>query len=117
MSKRWFPEERDGCRKNQPWDRGNCETTLALGRGEVLEVASAAKGQGFYQSILCDEASMQAQRRDLENVRTGEHVMMDKRDGGSSSPFPMLSLCILHRAVPEPCPAITTRDAASKVLL
>ena len=55
--------------------------------------------------------------RDLENVRTGEHVMMDKRDGGSSSPFPMLSLCILHRAVPEPCPAITTRDAASKVLL
>ena len=43
--------------------------------------------------------------------------MMEKRDGGSSSPFPTLSLCVLHRAIPEPCPVTITIDAASTMLL
>ena len=43
--------------------------------------------------------------------------MMEKRDGGSSSPFPTLSLCVLHRAIPEPCPVTITSDAASIMLL
>lgn len=48
--------------------RGNCEPTPALGRGEGLEVASTARGQGFNQSCLCDEASIQPKGRDLENT-------------------------------------------------
>ena len=46
---------------------GTVNLPLALGRGEGLEVASTARGQGFNQSCLCDEASIQPKGRDLEN--------------------------------------------------
>lgn len=56
---------------------GTVKLAPALGRGEGLEVASAAKGQGFNQSILCDEASMQAQRQGF-----GERPHWWTRDDG-----------------------------------
>ena len=96
---------------------GTVNLPPALGRGEGWSWHLWPEARALINPVSVMEPPYKPKGRDSENVHAGEHVMMEKREGGSSSPFPMLSLCILHRAIPEPCPVTLTSDAASKMEL